>query len=35
MRGKLDATAAGQQRIADLVKELIADQGDSGRPERP
>lgn len=35
MRGKLDATAAGQQRIADLVKELIADQGDSVRPKRP
>ncbi len=35
MRGKFDATAAGQQRIADLIAELIADRGDSGPPGHP
>jgi len=27
MRGKLDATAAGQQQIVDILQRLIADQG--------
>jgi uncharacterized protein YceH (UPF0502 family) len=27
MRGKLDATAAGQQQIVDILHRLIADQG--------
>ncbi|ORV08322.1 hypothetical protein [Mycobacterium celatum] len=27
MRGKFDATAAGQQQIVDLIQTLIADQG--------
>ncbi|BBZ11638.1 hypothetical protein [Mycobacterium branderi] len=29
MRGKFDATAAGQQHIVDLIQALIADQGRS------
>ncbi|CKU65763.1 Uncharacterised protein [Mycobacterium tuberculosis] len=27
MRGKLDGAAAGQQRIVELIEQLIADQG--------
>lgn len=27
MRGKLDAAAAGQQQIVDILQRLIADQG--------
>jgi hypothetical protein len=27
MQGKLDATAAGQQQIVDILQRLIADQG--------
>ncbi len=32
VRGKLDATAAGQERIAELINDLIANQGDNGPP---
>jgi hypothetical protein len=27
MRGKLDATAAGQRQIADLLQTIVTDQG--------
>lgn len=30
MRGKLDATAAGQQQIVGLIQTIIADQGGNG-----
>lgn len=30
MRGRLDAAAAGQQQIVDLLHTVIADQGRSG-----
>jgi hypothetical protein len=30
MRGKLDAAAAGQQQIVDLLQTVIADRGDNG-----
>ncbi|HEX9178637.1 MAG TPA: hypothetical protein VF874_21995 [Mycobacterium sp.] len=32
MRGKLDAGAAGQQRIVELIEGLIADRGENGPP---
>jgi cytochrome P450 len=35
MRGKLDATAAGQERIAELIKDLIANRRDNGPPRHP
>lgn len=35
MRGKFDATVAGQQRIAELIKELVTGQRDDEQPGRP
>ena len=35
MRDKLDAAAAGQQRIVELIEGLIADQGENGPPGHP
>lgn len=30
MRGRFDATAAGQQQIAELIQQLAADRGENG-----
>ncbi len=35
MRGKLDATAAGQRQIAALIQGLIANQGENGPSGHP